>query len=77
VSRETTEARIAANVAAEGWKAHRQDCPECGRAVRTRKWHEVCVRGAILRKESQDADRQLAVERRLDRLPSPDQPPLF
>jgi hypothetical protein len=77
MSWQATEARFLANQAAEGWKAHRPDCSRMARAIRERKWFALCEHGAALRRESQDADRELANQRRLDKLPSPDQALLF
>jgi hypothetical protein len=76
-SMQTTLARSAAALAGQEWKAHRGHCARCGRAVRSRQWADLCSDGAGLRRDSLAAERELAESRRLDKLPSPDQAPLF
>jgi hypothetical protein len=77
MSMQTTLARSEAAQAGQEWKAHRGHCPRCGTAVRSRQLAGLCHDGAGLRRAALDKERQLAESRKLDMLPSPDQPPLF
>jgi hypothetical protein len=77
VSRETTEARIAEQYAANAWKYHRGGCPECAAAARARHWGELCQTGAEARSVHAVAAAILADNKRLDRMPIPGQEPIF
>ena len=77
MSRETTEARFAANAADQAWREHKRDCPRCMAAVRGRQWDQLCAGGGELRTEQTRTARELAENRKLDKLPSPDQEALF
>lgn len=76
-SRETREARWAAEDADLAEREHRHHCPECTRAIRMRKPAERCITGIKLAREKKDTAAQLKAERELDRQPAPDQEPLF
>jgi hypothetical protein len=76
-SRETTEARAAARAAEANWKAHHGSCPRCTRAVRSRQWDDLCRWGSDIYQEHRNAKTELARNRRLDKLPAPDQEALF
>ena len=73
MSRETTEARSVARQAEMNWKLHKRDCPRRMSA----QWKRMCSRGCYLRRVHLAAAAGLAKSRRLDKLPSPDQAPLF
>jgi hypothetical protein len=77
MSRETAEARFVARSAERDWREHHHGCPRCARAVRARQWDDLCPHGAEFRVLHQQAARELAENRRLDKLPSPDQGVLF
>lgn len=77
MSRETAEARSIAHYANAGWREHIRACPACAIAARRRRWAELCPDGRQLRADSVAADRSLAENRALDKLPSPDQEALF
>jgi len=77
VSRETTEARAVARASAADWKRHKATCPACAMATDKRKRGDLCPVGAkLLGQQAADAA-ELAENRRLDKMPSPDQEPLF
>lgn len=74
----TTGARFDANAADREWRQHRtRDCAACSTASRSRKWPDLCPRGADLRARAADTARVLAYEVKLDRAPGPDRAALF
>jgi hypothetical protein len=73
VSYETTLANAKARAAEHEWKAHRTLCHACAAAAKARKWDRLCVIGAPLWAVKGFADRDLAENRRLDKLPIPGQ----
>jgi hypothetical protein len=77
MSMQTTLARAAASHAESEWKLHRRACPRCTRASRARQWDDLCRFGEPMRADMQAEQRKLAESRQLDKLPSPDQAPLF
>jgi hypothetical protein len=77
VSMETTLARAEAQAAERDWRNHRLWCSRCSAEARSRHWDQLCNAGAFKFADHQAAQRALAKNRRLDKLPSPDQAPLF
>jgi hypothetical protein len=77
MSLETTLARAEADAAAEDWRLHKRHCPRCAHRARIREWQWLCPEGMKTRDANVAAMARLAEERRLDRLPSPDQERLF
>jgi hypothetical protein len=76
-SLQTTEARIEAQACESEWRGHRLNCHTCQRAARQRHWTELCAEGDRLLRAKRESTRKLERERELDRLPAPDQEPLF
>jgi len=77
VSYETTIANAKARAAEHEWKTHRTHCGTCGPAASARKWDRLCATGAPLWAAKRDADRELAENRRMDKLPIPGQESLI
>jgi hypothetical protein len=76
-SMQTTLIRSAARNAESEWKTHKGECPRCTRASRARQWDDLCRFGGPMRDAMTALAQELAESRYLDKLPSPDQPPLF
>jgi len=76
-SLETTLARAEAEQAGRDWKAHKRECLQCSIAAGWRQWAALCPAGACARDAHAEAKRELAENRRLDKLPSPGQEALF
>jgi hypothetical protein len=74
---ETTLARFAATEAERDWKYHKAHCPQCSDAARSRCWTVLCPDGQDIRAAHVEAAADLKANRELDKLPSPDQEPLF
>lgn len=78
MSIDTTLARGLAAETDRAWREHRtRGCAQCSEASRTRKWAQLCDRGAGLRTDAADAQRQLAYQRALDKQPITGQAHLF
>jgi hypothetical protein len=77
MSMETTLARGIADQAARAWRDHKRHCGTCALAAQRRRWDELCPAGAQDRDAHTEVQARLAESRRLDKLPSPDQEPLF
>lgn len=77
MSLETTLARTAAQRAEQDWKRHLGHCVQCTRARRQRQWRDLCEQGAPLHAEHRIRQQALEHNRALDKLPAPDQRPLF
>jgi hypothetical protein len=76
-SRETREARLAAQEADDAARQHQHFCIECTRAARQRRPADRCAEGRKLAEVKRQAAEQLRAERKLDKLPAPGQEPLF
>ena len=74
---ETTLARNEAAAAADAWKQHKAHCAQCGGADRSRQRALLCMDGSDLKADHFRANAELKRNRELDKLPSPDQAPLF
>lgn len=77
MSRETTEANAIARAARLKWKGHSKHCATCATAARSRHWDKLCRAGAELYHDHKAASDDLAKNRALDKLPSPDQESIF
>ena len=77
MSLETTLARAEANAREQAWKAHKRECPRCSAAAGARKWDELCPAGLACHDCLVIARRELAENRKLDKMPSPDQEALL
>ena len=76
-SLQTALASAESSAAAEAWRLHKHGCPRCAHRARIREWKWLCLDGMKIRDAHLAALRALAEERRLDRLPFPDQAPMF
>lgn len=77
MSRETALARGQAEHAEREWRDHKRECSRCSAAARQRHWDGLCPMGTGCHGAHAEAQRELAENRRLDKLPAPDQQPLF
>ena len=77
MSLETTLANAAARDAERRWREHKGHCPRCTREARGRNWDGLCGSGYSLWTAHRASQEELAENRRLDKLPSPDQEELF
>ena len=77
MSLQTTLARAEALECERRWRDHKANCPVCTRAVRSRRWAEMCGEGGRLRRDWKETVVILAHERKLDRQPAPGQTTLF
>lgn len=73
----TTLARAAARLAADRWRAHRENCPRCARSARIVTGPGPCKEGIPLYLAHESARRELAGQKRLDAAPAPGQDTLF
>ena len=76
-TRETREARGLANEADADDRQHRSECFTCQRATRQRDPAGRCADGVRLADAKREAAARLRKERELDKMPNPDQAPLF
>ena len=77
MSRETTLAAAEVRHQETAWKSHRQHCPRCSRAARSRQWDGLCASGAEIRAAIGRAREGLKHSRELDKQPVPGQEALF
>jgi hypothetical protein len=76
-SRETREARTAAQLAEDEEQRHRRDCFQCIKAVRQRHPDDRCAEGRELDAAKRETAARLRQERELDKAPIPGQEALF
>jgi hypothetical protein len=77
MSRETTLAAADVRHQETAWKSHRQHCPRCSGAARSRQWDGLCASGTEIRHAIGRARQDLADSRELDRQPVTGQGSLF
>ena len=77
MSMEMTLARAEATAREQDWTLHKRHCPRCAHRARVREWQWLCPDGMKIRTAHVTAQARLAAERKLDRMPSPDQGALF
>lgn len=73
MSLETTLTRAEAREMDRRWRAHKLQCPACQRAIRARRYSELCREGKAARENKRLADAELRRNREADKAPIPGQ----
>lgn len=77
MSLQLTLANAEQRAADERWRWHKLGCPGCSSAQHSRKPEQMCSGGIVLYSDLKARERELAEERRLERMPLAGQEGLF